>query len=418
MIKSLSLGGLTWVELGKRVWNEIQEDEVFGRAAQLSYYFLLALFPLLLFLTSILGLVAGEDGELRQSLFNYLGSVLPGEASDLISKTVTDVTEGSGGGKLSFGILATLWAASNGMGAILEALNVAYEVKETRPWWKARIVAIGLTFALALLILSALVLVLYGHNIAEAVAGSFGLGRAFELGWKVLQWPIVLAFVLFAFALIYYFAPDLHDQDWKWVSPGAVLGVAIWLLVSFAFRTYLQYFNSYSATYGSLGAVIILMLWFYFTGLAILVGGEINSEIENEVAKRGAPDAKEKGEKAPDGGKAEAAGSAEGTRGKASAATAGGTAAARKTDAVALKKTQTKAQKKTGRSTETTAPARRGHDSGAGLTSHASQERPRPTPEEMRTRKRTARSFSLGKAVVVLGAWVVSKVRGKPVGKS
>src|SRR5918998_1497212 len=346
MIKSLSLGGLTWVELGKRVWNEIQEDDVFGRAAQLSYYFLLALFPLLLFLTSMLGLIADENGELRRSLFEYLGSVLPGEASDLISKTVNDVTQGSGGGKLSFGILATLWAASNGMGAILEALNVAYEVKETRPWWKARVVAIGLTFALALLILSALVLVLYGHDIAETVAGSFGLGRAFELGWKVLQWPIVLAFVLFAFALIYYFAPDLHDQDWKWVSPGAVLGVAIWLLVSFAFRTYLQFFNSYSATYGLLGAVIILMLWFYFTGLAILIGGEINSEVENEMARQGAPDAKEKGEKAPDDGKDEAAAPAEGTRGKAQAAAtdktaaAGGAAAARKTEAAALKKTQ------------------------------------------------------------------------------
>ncbi|HEX7174986.1 MAG TPA: YhjD/YihY/BrkB family envelope integrity protein [Pyrinomonadaceae bacterium] len=408
MIKALSLGGLSWAELGKRVWREIEEDEVFGRAAQLSYYFLLALFPLLLFLTSILGLIADENGELRKSLFEYLGSVMPGEASKLVS----DVIDGSGGGKLSFGILATLWAASNGMGAILEALNVAYEVKETRPWWKARIVAIGLTFALALLILSALVLVLYGHNIAETVAGSFGLGRAFELGWKVLQWPIVLAFVLLAFALLYYFAPDLHDQDWKWVSPGAVLGVALWLIVSFAFRTYLQYFNTYSATYGSLGAVIIMMLWFYFTGLAILVGGEINSEIENEMAKQGAPDAKEKGEKAPDDGKPEAAASAEGTRGKASADATGGTAVARKTDAVAVKKPQ-KQTEKAGRSAQSSVPARRGRDSGAGLTSNASQGRSRLNSEEMRTAKRTARSFSLGKAVVVLGAWVVSKVRGK-----
>src|SRR5918993_2328162 len=335
MFESLSLGGLSWTELGKRVWSEIQEDDVLGRSAQLAYYFLLALFPALLFLVSLIGYFAGEDSELRANLFNYLSTVLPGEASQLISKTVNDVTQGSGGGKLSFGILATLWAASNGMGAILEALNVAYEVKETRPWWKARLVAIGLTFALALLILSALVLVLYGHNIAETVAGSFGLGRAFELGWKVLQWPIVLAFVLLAFALIYYFAPDLHDQDWKWVSPGAVLGVAIWLIVSFAFRTYLQYFNTYSATYGSLGAVIIMMLWFYFTGLAILIGGEINSEVENEMAERGAPDAKEKGEKAPDAGKAEAAAPVEGTRGKAQAAATEGAAAAEKTGAVA-----------------------------------------------------------------------------------
>ena len=122
----------------------------------------------------------------------------------------------------------------------------------------------------------------------------FGLSAAFALTWKVVQWPMVLAFVLLGFALIYYFAPDVRDQDWKWITPGSLVGVILWLLVSFAFKTYLTYFNSYSATYGSLGAVIILMLWFYFTGAAILVGGEINSEIENEMARQGAPDAKEK----------------------------------------------------------------------------------------------------------------------------
>src|SRR5918998_1784849 len=308
MFKSMSLGGLSWAELGKRVYAEVQDDDVLGRSAQLSYYFLLALFPALLFLTSLLGYLAGEDSQLRQGLFNSLAAVLPGEASKLVSETVNDVTQSSGGGKLSFGVLATLWAASNGMGAISESLNAAYDVKETRPWWKSRLVAIGLTLALAFLIISALVLVLYGHDLAELVAGKFGLGEAFEWAWKILQWPIVLAFVLFAFALLYYFAPDLHDQDWKWVTPGSLLGVGLWLLVSFGFKAYLSYFNSYSATYGSLGAVIILMLWFYFTGAAILIGGEINSEIEDELARQGAPGAKEKGEKSPDGVNAAGAG--------------------------------------------------------------------------------------------------------------
>lgn len=293
------LGGLTWKELARRVWAEMQRDEVFGRAAQLSYYFLLALFPLLLFLMSVIGYFAGESSALRSDLFRYLGTVLPGEATQLINTTVADVTSGSGGGKISFGILATLWAASNGMGAISESLNVAYDVKETRSWWKSRLVAIGLTVSLALLIISALVLVLYGHNVAEAVAARFGLGEAFEWSWKILQWPILLAFVLVAFALVYYFAPDLRDQDWKWVTPGSVIGVALWLLVSFGFRVYLHYFNSYNATYGSLGAVIILMLWFYFMGAAILIGGEINSEIEHAMAEAGHPDAKARGEKSP-----------------------------------------------------------------------------------------------------------------------
>ena len=210
-----------------------------------------------------------------------------------------EISQASGGGKLSFGILATLWAASNGMGAITQALNVAYDVKESRPWWKQRLVAIGLTIGLTVLIITALTLVLYGGRIADSIAGSYGFGSVFTLAWKIVQWPIVLAFMLLAFALIYYFAPDLHDQDWKWITPGAAIGVTLWLLVSFGFRLYLHFFDSYSKTYGSLGAVIILMLWLYLTGTAILVGGEINSEIENAMAQTGAPDAKEKGEKNP-----------------------------------------------------------------------------------------------------------------------
>src|SRR5947209_14376012 len=324
MFKSLSLGGLSWKELGKRVYRETTEDAILGYAAQLSYYFLLALFPALLFLTSLPGYFARADSERRGGLCRYLSAVLPRDASKLVAKTVNDVTTGSGGGKLSFGILATLWAASNGMTAISDSLNAAYDLKETRPWWKVRLVAIGLTLALSFLIVSSLVLVLYGHDLADTVALQFGLGAAFALAWKIVQWPIVLVLVLLGFAMIYYFAPDARDQDWKWITPGSFVGVVLWLLVSFAFKTYLYYFNSYNKTYGTLGGVIILMLWFYFTGAAILVGGEINSEIEDEMAKRGAADAKQKGEKAPDDKRqAGAKGKDEPRRTKASAAMSG-----------------------------------------------------------------------------------------------
>jgi len=293
------LGGLTWKDLGKRVWAEMQADEVFGRAAQLAYYFLLALFPLLLFLTSVIGLVMGAETSLRESLFAYLGTVLPGSASQLVNTTILEVTKSSGGGKIAFGILAALWAASNGMGAITQSLNIAYDVEESRAWWKQRLTAVGLTVALSLLIISALLLVLYGGRIADYVAASYGYGESFAIAWKVIQWPIALAFVLLAFASIYYFAPDVKDQKWIWVTPGAVLGVTIWLLVSFSFRVYLHFFDSYSKTYGALGAVIVLMLWLYLTGAAILIGGEVNAEIEHAAAKAGAPDAKEEGEKTP-----------------------------------------------------------------------------------------------------------------------
>ncbi len=294
------LGGLSWAQLGKRVWKEINEDEVFGRAAQLAYYFLLALFPLLLFLTSVIGLIMGSGSGLRDTLFNYLSRMIPSSASQLVSTTMFEVSAASGGGKITFGILAALWAASNGMGAITQSLNIAYDVKETRPWWKQRLVAVTLTVALSVLIISALILVLYGGQLADFIAGHYGFSEIFKLSWKIIQWPIVLAFMLLAFALIYYFAPDLHDQKWVWVTPGAVIGVTLWLLVSFGFRLYLHFFDSYSATYGALGAVIVLMLWLYLTGAAILTGGETNSEIEHAAAEAGAKDAKEKGEKAPD----------------------------------------------------------------------------------------------------------------------
>jgi membrane protein len=258
-----------------------------------------AFFPLLIFLTSLIGLVIGTESGIRQNLFSYLSQVMPPAAFQLIESTMQEVAAASSGNKISFGILATLWAASNGMGAITEALNVAYDVKESRPWWKQRLTAIGLTIVLSVLIISTLVIVLLGGRLADSVAASYALGSSFTLTWKLLQWPIVLATMLLAFAMIYYFAPDVRNQKWVWITPGSVLGVVLWLLVSFGFRLYLHYFDSYSKTYGSLGAVIVLMLWLFFTGTAVLIGGEVNAVLENEAAEAGVDDAKAKGEKQP-----------------------------------------------------------------------------------------------------------------------
>jgi len=280
-----NFSGLSLKEFAKRVWIEAQEDDIFSRSAELAYYFLLALFPLLLFLTSLFGLMLGQGTALRQQLFNYLSKVLPGAAYTLVNSTMTEISAASSGGKVMFGLLAALWAASNGMGAITQSLNTAYDVKETRPWWKQRLVAILLTVSLSVLIIAALLLVLYGGRLGEGLAGHFGLGPVFVILWNWLQWPIALAFMLFAFALIYYLAPDVRGQNWKWISPGSVIGVTIWLVVSLGFRVYLHFFNSYSKTYGSLGAVIILMLWLYMTGTAILFGGEANSVIEAAATK-------------------------------------------------------------------------------------------------------------------------------------
>ena len=285
MFRTWTLSGLSWKEFFQRLWVQLNEDDVWGRAAQLSYYFLLALFPLLLFLVTLLGYFTDASEELRNSLLSYLGRVMPPSALDLVNTTLDEVGNRKGGGKLSFGLLVTLWAASNGMGAISQTLNIAYEVEESRPWWKVRLVSVGLTILLAVLIISALVLVLYGSRLASLIAWYAGLGDTFVLAWKILQWPIVLGFLLFGFGCLYFFAPNLRHQRWEWVTPGAAVAVALWLLASLGFRAYLYFFNSYSATYGSLGALIILMLWFYLTGIAVLVGGEINSELERAAKK-------------------------------------------------------------------------------------------------------------------------------------
>jgi membrane protein len=275
----------------RRVWKRANEDDILGRASQLSYYFLLALFPFLLFLITLFGYFSGTSSELRRELIKYLSSVVPGSAVRLVVVMVDEITQARGGGKLSFGLLAALWAASSGMGAIGETLNHAFGVRETRSWWKVRLVSVALTIALSILITSALALVLYGGQLGQFLAASIGLGNAFTVTWAILQWPIALVCVLISFSLIYHFAPDLgaknHDQKFaaadyrrRWLTPGAVVAVTLWLAASLGFRLYLHFFNSYSATYGSLGALIVLMLWFYLTGAAILFGGEINCELE------------------------------------------------------------------------------------------------------------------------------------------
>ena len=277
-------GGLKPKKLAKRVWAEVQQDDVFGRAAQLSYYFLLALFPLLIFLTSVIGIVIGQGSGIRQSLFSYLSQVIPPTAFRPYSIHDAGSYRGEQRRQNIIRYFGSALGTSNGMGAITEALNVAYDVKESRPWetkinryWFNHH-AVGLDY-------NGLVIVLSGGKIVEGLAANYALGSVFTLTWKILQWPIVLAAMLFAFAMIYYFGPDVRDQKWVWITPGAVLGVMLWLLVSYAFRIYLDYFDSYSKTYGSLGAVIILMLWLYFTGLAVLIGGEVNAEIEHAAAE-------------------------------------------------------------------------------------------------------------------------------------
>src|SRR6185369_1960123 len=281
-------GGLTPLKLTQLAITKIGEDELSTRSAALSYYFILALFPMLLFLVSLVGVFAGPGSQLRDSIISGLGRLAPGSASELVHSVVNQTFKSSSGLKLAMGLLGALWAASGGMGAVVVSLNVVYRVKETRAWWKQKLTIIGLTLALAALIVVALVLVLYGGKIGQLLATQIGLGDVFRIAWKVLQWPLSFGAMFLSFSIIYYFGPDLKERKWYWVTPGAVTGVALWLVASLGFRLYLQFFNSYSATYGSLGAGIILILWLYITGFAVLIGGELNWIIENEDKKTAA----------------------------------------------------------------------------------------------------------------------------------
>lgn len=277
-------GGLKPYDMGKKLYQEFNDDEVTTRAASLAYYFLLAVFPALLFVLSMLGYFAEVGTHVRDSLFATLARVLPADAGSLVQKTIDEIVKANGAGKAIFGVLGALWAASSGVGAIMQCLNVAYDVQETRPWWKKPIISIGLTIALTVLIIAPMILVLYGTELAQSIARHVGFGDLFVNGWRLAQWPIALAFMFVAFAVVYYFAPNVKRPEWHWVTPGSALGVIVWLAASFGLRIYLHYFNSYSKSYGSLGAVIILLLWLYLTGIAIMVGGELNSLIAHEDA--------------------------------------------------------------------------------------------------------------------------------------
>jgi membrane protein len=276
------LGGLSVFELAKRVWNELDADEVGDRAAALSYYFLFSLFPALLFLTALLAFLPLAG--LQERLLAYTNDVLPGDAASTLERTLAEVLGARRTGLLSFGALATLWASSNGMATVMSTMNKVWGTRETRPWWRRRLLAIGLTLVFAIFIVAALTLMVFGPKIGRMVADLFGLGDVFTLFWNVVSVPLVIACVLIGVQSVYYVAPS-GPRRWRWFTPGAVLAVVLWLAMSFGLRVWVTNFGNYSATYGSIGGVILLMLWLYLTSYVMLVGAEVDAEIEKGVGE-------------------------------------------------------------------------------------------------------------------------------------
>jgi membrane protein len=282
---------ISWTDLFKRTATESWTDDVLNLAAQQAYYFFFALFPALLALISIASFFPIDN--LVDQTVERLGPVAPGEVTSIITNQLREISQTNAGGLLTVAFLFTLWSSSTALVSMTTTLNAAYDITEARPWWKVRLTALLLTVGLAIFILLSMSLVIAGPAFAERIADMLGMGPAFVTLWNVVQWPVIFVLVATAIGLIYYYAPDA-EQDWVWITPGSVVATLLWVIVSLGFKFYLSRFGSYNETYGFIGAVMVLMLWFYLSGLAILVGAELNAEIEHA-----SPHGKDVGEKVP-----------------------------------------------------------------------------------------------------------------------
>ncbi|MFC6646593.1 YihY/virulence factor BrkB family protein [Granulicella cerasi] len=284
------LEGLSLKDVFTRTGKSFLNDNLLSRAAELGYYFLFALFPTLISASSILGLAAQHASQIYVQLLNYLALIVPPSAYEMVIDTFKQTTAASTGGKVVLGIVAALWSASVGFSAIQDGMNTVYKVKETRPYWKARGSAMLVTLLLSLLV-TLMLAVLLGADIGgKASLHHFSVHR--WVGYllfgliHITTWVVTISLLILLFSTIYYFAPDLKAKRWHWLTPGSAIGILTWIVASIGLRVYLHYFNTYTVTYGSLGAVIILLTWFYVTGLTLLLGAEVNSEVQAAVVER------------------------------------------------------------------------------------------------------------------------------------
>jgi membrane protein len=281
--------GVPLVAVLKRTATSFNDDNLLSRSAELGYYFLFALFPTLISASAIFGLFVKSASDIYVKLLNYLSLVVPHDALGLVLDTFQQTTQHANSGKITFGIAAALWSASVGFSAIQDTLNTVYKVKETRPYWKARGSAILVTVLLAIITIATLG-ALFGGTLLSHIAREHiahpRAGVACGIAIHLVFDAICLSLNLLLFATIYYFGPNVQNKHWRYFTPGAAIGIIGWIVSSLALRVYLFYFNSFSVTYGSLGAVIILLTWFYITGLMLLLGAELNSEIEAAAAEK------------------------------------------------------------------------------------------------------------------------------------
>src|SRR6266540_1426564 len=282
---------LGWHDLLKRTGKEAVADDVFDLAAQQAYYFFFALFPALLFVIAVASFFPLQG--LIDGVVSMMAQVAPSDVGKILTESIKSLSDQNSGGLLTFAFVVTIWSSSGAMLSIITTLNAAYDVTDSRPWWRTRLAAIALTVGIAIFILASMFLIIAGPTLAERLAERLQLGPAFKWTWWVLQWPVVFALVATAIGLVYYFAPDV-EQDWVWITPGSVLATVLWLAISLGLKFYYQLMPNANAAYGTIGGVMVLMLWFYCSGLALLLGAELNAEIEHA-----SPYGKKPGERVP-----------------------------------------------------------------------------------------------------------------------
>ena len=275
------LGGLSFPQLCRGVFNEIIVNDVFGHAAEIAYYCLFALFPLILIMMTLFGMFVSYNSELQDHLLSLFAGVLPSESFQLLRRVAAELAAHASGGKLTLGIVFALWGVSGGITAMISALNLAYHVQESRSWFKVRAIALALSVLITILLLLAMLMGSVSVHFLDRLGSGLGLHPLIILTWKILRWPAVMLFLMMSCSLIHYWGPNLEQcHHGIWQSPGSAFGVLALLGSSLVFRIYLHFTSNYSASYGSLGAAMILLVWLYIAGLAYLIGGEINAEIE------------------------------------------------------------------------------------------------------------------------------------------
>ena len=269
----------SWGAVLKRTWREFKEDDLTDWAAALTYYAILSLFPGLLVLVSILGLIGASA---IQPLIDNLGGVAPGPAKDIVTSVLTGLQNNSGAAGIGaiVGVAVALWSASNYVGAFMRASNAIYEVQEGRPFWKIRPLQLAVTLVMTLLLAACALAVVVTGPLAERVGDVVGAGSAAVTAWDIAKWPVIALIFMLMLALLFYAAPNVKHPKFRWISPGAIVAVLLWVVASGLFAFYVANFGSYDKTYGTLGGVIIFLTWLWISNIAVLLGAELNAEVE------------------------------------------------------------------------------------------------------------------------------------------